>query len=569
MCGIVGSVGDFSLDTLKTSLASISHRGADNSSFFYEDRIFLGHNRLSIIDLDKEANQPFFIDGFGIVFNGEIYNYLEIRDELIANGEVFRTKSDTEVLLRAYMKWGVGCLERFNGDFAFCIMDRYKKQLILARDRLGNKPLFFTNSKDGFFFASEIRAFKSVVNLEFDMYKITNAIVLNINDYSEKTIYKNIYNLPPASYMIFDLDSKKLKTHKYWGLDVAEDRRDFDEVDFKKRVASFEELFSDSLKMRLRADVPISILVSGGLDSSLIAAFAKELDSDSKYITATFPQYKDTDESHFVDLLEKDLGIDVLRVEPEISDILKDFDDLVKTHSDIFRSLSIYVQFCVFRELSRYSKVSISGQGADELFGGYFHHVARAVYGSSLELEARKKIIGKEACREFEFGKKLHLDTHQKRDWLLQDNLKQIELFCDLEESFLDIDLLLEKFNSSLFTSLINDTLYYNLTSLLRYEDRNAMRFSVENRTPFTDYRLVEFAHNLPISYRFRNGYSKYFLRAVLEKYVSKEIAYRVDKMGFCAPEVEWMGALGIEPKTLVGFRYFLYQKLRGLYDMG
>lgn len=565
MCSICG--GNIGKELIQKASNAMLHRGPDGSGIFADEYMSLAHNRLSIIDLSNEALQPMFDGDLVLVYNGEIYNYIEIRGELQSRGVVFHTLSDSEVLLKAYREWGVACLDRFNGDFAFCIYDKVAKKLFMARDRLGNKPFYYTLKSGKLFFASEIKAFRAVCALEFDEQTLCDSILFNINDYSEATIYKGIKHLPSAHYAIFDAKSGKLALKRYWKLEgCKEPNKKFDEKEFEMACDDFEELLNDALLLRLRSDVEVGILLSGGIDSSLLAALLTKNNKNMRYFGAVFPSYPSSDECKYIDIVAKLFGLNLVKISPHIDELKELMDDFLSTQSDMTRSFSTLVQYAVFKELSKYSKVAVTGQGADELFGGYYHHVARFLKQNRQNLMDRRKEYGKEADCEYALGEKFAMKLDAKRTMIIADNKRSLakirKFFPEYEPNY---DLLLEKFVSSPSKALYLDTVKFNLPMLLRFEDRNAMRFGVENRTPFTDYRIVEFAHSLPNGYKFHNGYSKFLLRKILARYICDDIAFRKDKKGFEAPDIAWMRELGRDAEDTVDVRIFFYERLKKL----
>ncbi|MGE4398759.1 MAG: asparagine synthase (glutamine-hydrolyzing) [Campylobacterales bacterium] len=565
MCSICG--GNIGKELVQKASNALTHRGPDGSGIFADEYMLLAHNRLSIIDLSDEASQPMFDGDLVLVYNGEIYNYIEIRGELQSRGVVFRTSSDSEVLLKAYREWGADALLKFNGDFAFCIYDKKTKKLFMARDRLGNKPFYYKLSDGKLFFASEIKAFKAICSLEFDEQTLCDSILFNINDYSEATIYKGIKHLPSAHYAVFDAKSGKLALKRYWKLDgCKEPNKKFDEKEFERACDGFEELLNDALLLRLRSDVEVGILLSGGIDSSLLAALLAKNNKNMRYFGAVFPSYPSNDESKYMDIVAKLFGLNLVKLSPHIDELKELMDDFLLTQSDMTRSFSTFVQYAVFKELSKYSKVAVTGQGADELFGGYYHHAARFLTRNKQNLRDRVSLYGDAAEGEYALGVKCALAKEAKKSLIIDDNKKSLakirELFPHYDPNY---DLLLEKFVPSPQKALYLDTVKFNLPMLLRFEDRNAMRFGVENRTPFTDYRIVEFAHSLPNGYKFHNGYSKFLLRKILARYIGDDIAFRKDKKGFEAPDIAWMRELGRDAEDTVDVRIFFYERLKKL----
>lgn len=565
MCSISG--GNIGKELVQRASDALKHRGPDGAGIFEDEYIVLAHNRLSIIDLNDEAAQPMVDDNLVLVYNGEIYNYIEVRGELQSKGVVFRTSSDSEVLLKAYRYWGADAISRFNGDFAFCIYDKNSKKLFMARDRLGNKPFYYTLKSGKLFFASEIKAFKAIQNIEFDEQTLCDSILFNINDYSEATIYKGIKHLPSAHYGVFDAKSGELTLKKYWKLEECKGaNKKFNEKEFDKACDRFEELFNDALLLRLRSDVEVGILLSGGIDSSLIAALLVKNGKDIRYFGAIFPQYPSSDESKYMDIVANRLGLNLVKLSPHIDELKELMGDFLLTQSDMTRSFSTFVQYAVFKELSKYSKVALTGQGADELFGGYYHHVARFLTQNKQNLRDRIAVYGEIAHGEHALGVKFALQKETKKAIIIDDNKKSLakirELFPNYRPNY---DLLLEKFEGKAHKALHLDTVKFNLPMLLRFEDRNAMRFGVENRTPFTDYRIVELAHAMPNAYKFHGGYSKFLLRKILSRYMGDDIAFRKEKKGFEAPDLSWMRELGRDAEDTVDVRIFFYERLKKL----
>lgn len=562
MCSIVG--GTLPQEKIQAMSEALVHRGPDAHGFYKDDFLTLYHNRLSIIDLSEFANQPMQDEDLVLVYNGEIYNFLEVRQSLEKDGIQFQTQSDTEVLLKSYQKYGKDCLKHFNGDFAFCLYNKKTQKLFCARDRVGNKPFYYFFDGQDFVFASEIKAFQKIFKLEFDLQRLGDSLLFNINDHDEKTIYKGIYNLLPAHFLEYDLKDKKLYTEKYWQLYNLPDSEFFSEKKIDEKLDEFEVLFQDAVNLRLISDVPVGCLLSGGIDSSLVAYFISRSHKNVKFFHCAHKDSPEIDESEYVKILAHDLGFQVHYIHPTPDQLKQDFPNLLATQFDIFRSLSIYSQYVTLREAQKHVKVMLSGQGADELFGGYTQHCARLVLTDWFSTFKRTKLYGlKTVLKEIQQGVKLNLPPSIKLKLLKKNNFTQWHKFntilSDYQPSW---SLLLEKLQEDPRKALREETLRLNLPQLLRYEDRNAMAFGIENRTPFTDYRVIEFVHQLPTSFLYHDGHNKYFLRQLAKRYLPQEITSRLDKKGFEAPEKKWMQVLDVQGNDLFDFRLRVYRDL-------
>ena len=556
MCSICG--GNYPLEVIKRASRVMAHRGPDFSGSFYHNGIALAHNRLSIIDLKEEANQPFvspFCAHLVLVFNGEIYNYLELREELERVGIAFYTKSDTEVLLHAFAFWGVGCLEKLNGDFAFVILDKRDNSLFFARDRLGNKPLFYRLEGDRICFASEIKGILEILPCVFDEEEVAKWLLFS-NGSKNKTIYQGIMSFPPAHYAVFKEGNLVVKP--YWKLEVAPQH-----YPLECALEELEFLLLDALKLRLRSDVKMALSLSGGIDSSILAHLVKRLDRECLFFGVGFKGFDGLDESAFIKEIARDIGVEVHLVQLHLEEIRGDFAKLVFSQDEIFRSFSLYAQFVLFKEIAKTCKVVLGGQGADELFGGYYHHIGRYVFTHQDAFKDRLRVYGKEALEEYMFGLKCSLDEQLKLQLFAEDNAKDLQKLKQMGLPIPSLENLLERFLLDFNQGLLQDVVEFNLLNLLRYEDRNAMAHSLENRTPFTDYRVVEFAFRLQEHLKFAQGYSKYLLRVLLERLGSKNLAWRKDKKGFAVPELELAESLGCNFSNLFDVRLLIFEQLR------
>lgn len=594
MCGIVGIISfneNISSDILHNSTNSLKHRGPDDEGyvifnkeqkkiFLYgedsqvkngfdinkiriEGKILFGHRRLSILDTSSAGHQPMqYKDGkYWIIFNGEIYNYIELRNHLKSKGYFFKTNTDTEVIIAAYDYWGENAVKHFNGDWAFAIYDIIKDKIFLSVDRVGVKFLYYTFINNIFIFASEIKA---ILATNF-VKKIPDHSLLSvylftwIHDHSEKTMYKGIYKLFPSHSMIIDLKTKKRIIKKYWDCNVNISKEKFKFSKAKKYASEIYSLLEDSIRLRLRADVPIGTCLSGGIDSSAVVMIINKLlkskcipsiGEKQKTFTSAYKDEKYIDESFWANKIIKRSGAESYFIYPKVDEFKNDIDDLIYTQDEPFSSTSIYAQYRVMKKASEKVKVVLDGQGADELFGGYmFYYPHYLREGNYCDLIKRYKLYGL---------KKTIKDIFPIFYYSLPDNTinnKSIYsiIYRNIEKNInFDIDwkeinkVASQRFKKGLNIILSNDEFYFNLPSLLRYEDLNSMRWSIEARVPFTDYRLIEYMMRIPSIYKIHNGWNKWILRLSLKKILPKEILWRKDKLGFPTPEKEWMKILGL-----------------------
>jgi asparagine synthase (glutamine-hydrolysing) len=373
MCGIAGvfQFDDFKVDTAKAQLMCdvMAHRGPDGEGAWYNSNssVALLHRRLSIIDLSDAAAQPMISDDHNVViaFNGEIYNYIEIRNELIAHGVSFKTNSDTEVLLKSYMHWGVKCLTHFNGMFAFAIWDEQKQELFCARDRFGEKPFHFYKSDDCFVFASEIKSIKAYLSdISIDQQLLQNYLDENFVINNSITFFKDVYALEPATYLI--VSKNKFEKKKYWSIELKDDN-----VSFKDSKEKFQSLFNKSIQLRLRSDVPVGSSLSGGLDSSSIVCSLKELDIENmQTFSARFKS--ELDEGKWIADVSNKTNYTNNEVWPDPSTFLKELEKMIWHHEYPPGSASVFAQWCVMKlPRTKGVKVLLDGQGADEYLAGY------------------------------------------------------------------------------------------------------------------------------------------------------------------------------------------------------
>ncbi len=565
MCGIAGIVSfKNAVDNirLKKMTDIIVHRGPDGEGHWInaEGKVGLGHRRLSIIDLSDNAKQPMhYAEGrYTITFNGEIYNYIEIKNELVTKGYRFRSESDTEVLMALYDLKKQRCLDDLDGMFAFAIWDEKEQTLFCARDRFGEKPFYYYKNENEFVFGSELKQFfatgiSKTLNEQVAYHYINSGI--EGNPYKpEETFYKDIFQLMPASYLTLIKGSIQIK--KYWDLDTKQISR----LSFTDSVEKFTELFNTSLKRRMRSDVPVGSCLSGGLDSSSIVLSIDKIKAEGqiqKTFSARFKDFEKDEGKYMAMVVNKSRNIQNFDVWLTESDFLSDFNAISKHQDEPYGGTSVVAQYNVMK-LAKKNEITvlIDGQGADEYLAGYvpfFVTYLNQLYGPS----PQKYSIEKEKMREYHglqhqlsFNGKMQL----KYPGLFSTLSKTKRVFSSSSQketgvNYMHAEITQQvkinspkgKDNNNLRKSVYETINGIAFNNLLRYADRNAMAHSVEVRLPFLSHELVEFANGLPDEYKIHEGWSKYILRKSMEPILPNEIAWRKDKIGFAAPQEKWM----------------------------
>ena len=521
MCGIAGIVSSegrgksYGIEVVNRMLTSMPWRGPDAEGVWGNDNVSFGHLRLSILDLSHAADQP-MCDRFGnvIVFNGEIYNYNEIKKELISEYD-FQTSSDTEVILAAYHRWGADCVSRFNGDWAFAIYDARVKSVFISRDRFGIKPLYYYRGPNCLYFASEIRTLLAAgVPGVISTFSCAKFFKFRQIEQRSSTMLEGILPVTPGCSMYIQVDSGEIKHSQYYfsdqlfSADVPKDETE--------AALIFGDLLSDAVKMRLNADVPVQIMLSGGLDSSAIAALSMQSSmSPVSSLSRVFPG-RTGDESYYSDMVAAHLGTRHQRVDPRDSDFFDEFETVVKAQDFPTYSEKHVARHQLYREAARSSKVIIEGQGGDEVFGGY---------GRGFQLFRD--------CYEKDLGVTLLMVSPEKQrksslprlGVLHQDVLRSIGKVRRKVDS-IDIE---DAYTKRQYAILQN-----NLLSLLHTGDRLQMYNSIEGRYPFLDHRVVELGMSMPVGFKMRT-HDKYVLRVFLSKskLLPETIVWRTDKKGF------------------------------------
>ena len=561
MCGIAGIIQAnpslYHKEQLENMTRALSHRGPEGQGHWQSPggHALLGHCRLCIIDLSPAAAQPMHsLEKYSIVHNGEIYNYIELREELRKNGYSFRTQSDTEVILASFDYWGEDCVLHFDGMFAFAIWDEEEKELFAARDRFGEKPFYYFFEDERFLFGSEMKAIWAAgISRQPNLRLLFNFITIGYVDNParpEETFYTNISKLPPASRLFYAPGDQEPLVEKYWDLDPEIKKQ---KVSEQEAIEIFNNLLNTSVKRRLRSDVAVGTSLSGGLDSSSIVAIASGMTNKESFasFTASFPGFQ-KDETPYARKVADKFGLRSHQADISLEGLLKDWDKLCYHQEEPFGSASIYAQYRVY-ELAqdKQVKVLLDGQGADETLAGYNKYYKW--YWQELFIKRRLVRSGElKASRALgideKFGVKniiasLFPDLASvilERQYLLkalgQEDLTRDFIKQHSKEAYYIVP---EYFN--LNGALYFNTIVHGLEELLRYADRNSMAFGRETRLPFLNHELVEFIFSLPSQFKIRSGWTKWILRTVMNNRLPDEITWRKDKIGFEPPQQLWM----------------------------
>ncbi len=540
MCGIAGQFalnGEDADAALVGEMARrLAHRGPDGEGTFFSGPVGLAHRRLAIIDLSDEGRQPMGNEGgsLQIVFNGEIYNYREIREELSVAGHRFASASDTEVILHAYEEWGRGCLARFNGMWAFALWDGRRRELFCARDRLGVKPFYYTLAGGSFLFASEIKALRvhPGVGRRPNDRMLSTFLAWGVADHTAETMYDGVFQLPPAHTLLVSAEGVG-EPERYWDFAMNGAPGGADD---EAAVRDVRDLLTDAVRLRLRSDVPVGTCLSGGIDSSTVTALINVLlqaespesvGERQKTFSVCFddPRF---DESRHIETVVAATGVANRRTTPGTEGLWEDIERLLYMQDEPFASLSIYAQYCVMRLAQNEVKVVLDGQGADEQLGGYIAYQAPYIRG----LLRRRKFLA--ALREGIGSVRHHRSFFSWAAAQSRVRSQRRELLRGSPPEIL-------RYAGSLEEVLKREVTASNLPLLLHWEDRNSMAFSIEARVPFLDYRLVEYLGSLPLDQKIRGGVTKYVLRRAIRGLVPDAVRCRMDKMGFVTPEEVWM----------------------------
>jgi len=540
MCGIAG-LNRPDYKAVEAMAKSMAHRGPDAEGIFVDEFISLGHRRLSILDLSEKGKQPMNFENLWIVFNGEIYNFIEIRNELVDLGHKFKSQTDTEVILHAYKHWGDKCINRFNGMWAFCIYNQIEGTFFISRDRFGVKPLYFYSYGKLFLFASEIKAIRTYIktleisslalNLYFDQKYIGG----------EHTIYNNIYKLQAGHNLHFDIHQYIFRIEKYYFIEDEIIERN--KMGIAERLEQVEPILKDAVKMRLIADVPLGCFLSGGLDSSMISAIIAKNHQHFKTFSIGFKD-QSYDETHYSKIVAQHLAtdhtIDFFSIDDEvISGIIEKLDEP-------FGDSSLIPTYLLSKNTRKFVTVSLSGDAGDEVFGGYdsylsykvSHNIPSLLFTSLRKISRLLPVTGKKVSRLFKIRKFLEdynpdpIERHLRIMSQCNSELRK----KTLGDNFRNVQYNLpEKLMKGLTGIQLTDFMNYLSEDILKKVDIASMLCSLEARVPMLDYRLVPLVLSLPDSYKIHYFQTKFLLKKIALNYLPKQIVYR-KKRGFTIP---------------------------------
>ncbi len=567
MCGITGiltkSHKSPDLSILKRMADKISHRGPDDEGHYIDNRVGFYHKRLSIIDI-KNGRQPMTSGALTIVFNGEIYNYIELRESLTKLGYKFKTDSDTEVILKMYEEYGKRCVELLNGMFAFVIYNKRRSGIFIARDHFGIKPLYYYSDKEQFIFGSEIKAViehpsvKAVPDYDSMNEYLTFQFVLG-----DKTLFNSIRKVLPGHYMTVNLNTMQFNQVKYWEPDFHLDQ------DHTKRyfVNELKRLLDDTIKIQLRSDVPVGTYLSGGMDSSIVTLIAARYLDNLQTFTGAFKESKDFDETEYAGKVAKKAKAKIHTIYPTASDFTELLPKLIYHLDEPVAGPGSFPQFMVSRLAKQNVTVALGGQGGDEIFGGYVRYMVayfeQAIKGAILETNEEGEhivslssiipnlpYIHKYIPMLREFWRKGAFEEMDRRYFHLLDrsgasmdyftgdfirDFNKEKVFGRFQEIFNDPD------TKSYYNKMTHFDMFGSLPGLLQVEDRVSMAASLESRVPLLDRRIVDLISHIPAAMKFKGGEMKHLLKKAVKDILPPSIFNRKDKMGFPVPLHIWM----------------------------
>ena len=554
MCGIAGYIGSKKIDefSINKSLDFLNNRGPNfkdikKYSFYsphYKNILFL-HTRLAIIDLDERSNQPFEDGDYSVIFNGEIYNYLEIKKDLILKGIKFRTSSDTEVLLKSYMVYGTNCFKKFEGMWSLAIFDKKENKLILARDRFGEKPLFYSKQDDGIYFSSDIRVIKSLSKKQFDLNntRLIRGVVCGYKSlYKDptETFYKKIFQIPPSSFVEIK-ENLKFKIKKYW---IVERKEKNTKIKDNYLIEEAKDLLFNAIKIRLRSDVPLAFCLSGGVDSgSLVSIAAKRFNMNVNTFSIIDNKDARYSEKKNIDKVVQDVSSNHTEINLENirnnNNTINQIKELITYKSGPIPTITWLLHSFLAKNISKNGyKVSFSGTAADEIYSGYYDHHLQYLYDNrnNKKINSYKSNFNKYVKPLIRYSdlrnNDLYLKNKNFRDHVF-DNSSEFSTLIrkDVKYNFKFKE---KKFTDTMFKNRSLNELFHETTPvILNEDDTNSMYYSVENRSPFLDSNLFNFIYSIPTEKLIKDGYAKYILRESVKNYLNEDVRNDRHKKGF------------------------------------
>ncbi|WP_284643839.1 asparagine synthase (glutamine-hydrolyzing) [Paenibacillus silviterrae] len=555
MCGIAGIIdkkgNPVNEELIREITDIVIHRGPDGAGYYCFQNFAFGHRRLAILDLSADGHQPMHYQDneYTITFNGEVYNYLELKKELKEFGYKFKSNSDTEVILASYCHWGTDCVNKFNGMWAFAIFDKKKQQIFCSRDRYGVKPFYYYNNDNQFIFGSEIKQLLTFLpSKKVNKRILLDFLISNYSDHTEETFFQNIRKLAAAHNLIYDIKANSFKIYRYYSIEKI---TEVENLSYESSEKLYGEAFKKGIALRLRSDVKVGTCLSGGLDSSSVATVAAVINNEKtdipfSAITAVSTQ-SNNDESGFAKIVADHSQMNWIKAEPTYEDFVNSLDHIVYSQEEPFGSPSLTMQYFVMKAAKDNGiTVLLDGQGGDETLLGYEKYYA-AYYATIFRkkgLLAALKAINDSSRNNSKMNIKyiimylvgglsssLRYKFYSWRHRYLKEFPTQIpQHIKDFSKACLDEFELQElEIRSS------------NLPILLRYEDKNSMAHSIEARLPFLDYKTLGIALSLPGNVKIHEGWTKWILRKVMDKQMPGEIIWRKNKFGFEAPEEQWL----------------------------
>ncbi len=583
MCGISGYIGKKTIEqpVIYQTLSLMKNRGPDHQDYRYIEqngtKIYLLHSRLSIIDLDKRSNQPYTLDDCTLIFNGEIYNHIELREDLERQGIKCRTTSDTEVLLRYYLLYGEDCVRYFEGMWGFAIYDKHSEKLFLSRDRFAEKPLYYYQTENGFYFGSEIKFIKSLIgeSLSINQKQLLRYLVHGYKSLYKtgETFFNEIHELKYATNLIIDSDLKPSK-YRYWKPSCVIDST----MSLDDAVEGARQYLLESVRLRLRSDVPLAFCLSGGVDSASIVSIAAKIFNYDVSVFSIIDRDERYNEHDNIRATIDHINCKSTLIELSYDNVLSRLQKLIEYHDVPVATITYFVHSLLSEQISKNGyRVAFSGTSADELFTGYYDHFLlhlNAVNNSTKYaqyLSDWQENILQFVRNPILRNPNLYMDTPDYRGHIFDNSSEFVSLLkIPFDEEFTE-----EYFTEDLLRNRMMNELFHEATPVILHEDDlNSMFYSIENRSPYLDSKLFEFVYSIPDEYLIQDGYGKYILRESMKGILNDTVRLDRQKKGFNASinslfdfSDKEVSAYFLEPKSPI-FELINREKVSKLLDV-